>query len=69
MMRVTLAVTHLLDATGQPDGLTGTGIGMQKYTGTARVVIDADEELGAQLGVTGEDVAYLRVLFQQPPPT
>ena len=45
MMRVTLAVTTLLEADEHAHGLAGTGIGVDAYTGTARVVIDADDAL------------------------
>jgi phosphohistidine swiveling domain-containing protein len=45
MMRVTLAVTGLLEAVDHEDRLSGTGIGAATYTGTARVVLDADDAL------------------------
>ena len=43
MMRVTLAVTGLLEAVEHEDRLSGTGIGSEQYSGTARVVVDADD--------------------------
>ena len=45
MMRVTLAVTGLLEAVEHEDRLSGTGIGTTVYSGTARVVVDADDAL------------------------
>jgi pyruvate,water dikinase len=45
MMRVTLAVTALLEADGGAGALAGTGIGTEPYTGIARIVIDADDAL------------------------
>lgn len=45
MMRISLAVIDLLEAEVSHRGLEGTGIGDTSYTGTARVVADADEAL------------------------
>lgn len=45
MMRMTVNVVSMLEAEADDEELTGTGIGTAPYTGTARVVADADEAL------------------------
>ncbi len=43
MMRVTLAVTVCSKRSSTTDDLSGTGIGTETYTGTASIVVDADD--------------------------
>ena len=45
LMRISMSVLELLEAPPLTAGLTGTGIGTEAYTGTARVVSDASEAL------------------------
>jgi rifampicin phosphotransferase len=45
LMRMTLNVLGLLEAVPNAAHLTGTGIGVEAYRGTARVVADADEAM------------------------
>ncbi|MEM9042691.1 MAG: PEP-utilizing enzyme [Actinomycetota bacterium] len=45
MMRISIDVVELLEATPDVAALSGTGIGTESYRGRARVVADADEAL------------------------